>query len=104
MRWRDWQGDTWESAHALQAARGSQLECDMATARARKYVPHSLRARFERLAQSTRAAERARGERLLEACEAGVADDMAIEEMFDAYVLHAGRGCMVARAQQNGPT
>ena len=75
VRWRDWQGDTWETAHALQAEPGSQLERDMATARARKCVPHSLRARLERLAQGTKAAGRTKGERLLEACEAGVADD-----------------------------
>ena len=63
------------------------LNTDMATARSRKCVPHSLRARFERLAQNTRAAERERGERLLKACEASEADSAAVDEMFDVYVL-----------------
>eukprot|EP00964_Phaeocystis_antarctica_P156232 scaffold125817_cov60-Phaeocystis_antarctica.AAC.1 len=42
----------------------------MATARNHRPVPHSLRAYLERLSRHENAVERARGERLIRACEA----------------------------------
>ena len=92
MRWRNWEGgDTWETAHTLCAAPNSAMAKEMAAARSHRPVPHSLRAYLEQLSRHEDAAERARGERLIHACEADDADGAAVGEAFDAYVKHAAQ-------------
>lgn len=91
VRWGGHGGETWEMAHTLQAEPGGRLAMDLAAARSRKCVPHSLRDRMERLLQHREAAQRARGARLIRACEAEQADNASVEELFQMYKLHAAR-------------
>ena len=92
MRWRDWEGgDTWETAHALRAAPSSALARELAEARDRRRVPHSLRAHLEGLNTHKGATERAKGRRLLRACETDGADDATVGEAFSIYTRYAAR-------------